>query len=86
MHAANNPDLVRVGWSFIPLAFHTFSAPGPSASRLLAEFMQRAASDLEGWERTRLLAEMRQQVVLALARSVGEQLMLFSRVQESLLD
>ena len=86
MEAEHNPELAKVGWSFIPAAFHTFSAPGPSAQRLLAELTQRAASDLEGWEKTRLLAELRQLVVLALARSVGEQLMLFAWVQESLLD
>jgi hypothetical protein len=81
-HAEASGDLTRAGWSFIPLAFQTFACPGPSAQRLLHQVFSRATSDLEGWDKIRLLAEIRQTIVLAVARQVGEQLLLYSRVQD----
>ena len=53
---------------------------GPAAANLWHEVLQRATSGLDGWEKTKLLNEKRQTLAMALARSVGEQLMLYASV------
>ena len=82
--AGGSRELQEAGWAFLPMGFNTFAAPGPAAVRLLLEIFQRATADLIGWEKVRAVTEARQCIILALAKQVGEQLMLAFRVQDAL--
>ena len=81
--ASEGPMCAQSRWAFQPAAFNPWGGMGPSAKEILFEITKRATAELEGWLKTRRVAEIYQGISLALARHVARQLHLKSRVLDS---
>ena len=81
---ADGPPCEAKGWGFSPFAVSTWGGLGSSAKAVLFEVTKRATADLEGWARTRALAEVREDLSVTLMRQIARQLSVKGRVQDAM--
>ena len=60
----------KEGWGFLPMAFSTWCTPGPGADRLLGRIIRRAAAAADPSQKATRIAQLSNQVSLAIFRQV----------------